>query len=198
MQKLSKVKEKWDKRYQSISGKISAAEVLSENLHLLPENGDALDLACGRGGNALLLANSGLNSHAWDISEVALVLLTEQAKQQGLEIVTLQRDLEQLPPPENSFDVIVVSYFLDRNICDHLIKALKPGGLLFYQTFCREKLSNKGPGKAEFLLVRNELLDLFEPLSVLYYREDNLCGNLKAGQRDTAAYVGQKPIIVPA
>lgn len=192
MQETSKVKDKWDKRYQNISGEITAAEVLSENLHLLPESGDALDLACGRGGNALLLAEHGLNTHAWDISSVALDAVAAEARKQNLSITTRWQDVEQTPPAEISFDVIVIGYFLDRTICRDLVDALKPGGVLFYQTFCRDKLSGRGPNKAEFLLARNELLELFKSLSVLYYREDNRSGNLDFGQRDTAAFIGIK------
>jgi tellurite methyltransferase len=40
---------------------------------------------------------------------------------------------------ENAFDVIVVSRFLDRTLSDAIIDALKPDGLLFYQTFTRDK-----------------------------------------------------------
>ncbi len=186
------IKSKWDKRYQTISGEITAAEVLSENLHLLPASGDALDLACGLGGSALLLAEAGLRSHAWDISDVALQAVAEEAKKQNLKVITHQQDVEQNPPVENSFDVIVVSYFLNRKLCGNLAKALRPGGVLFYQTFCQEKLSDRGPDKSRFLLERNELLLLFSGLKALYYREDNRCGNLDKGQRDTAQFIGQK------
>tara|TARA_B110000444_G_scaffold241052_1_gene257041 strand:+ start:2122 stop:2757 length:636 start_codon:yes stop_codon:yes gene_type:complete len=185
-------KSRWDKRYQHINGKITAAKVLSENLHLLPKCGDSLDLACGRGGNALMLAKAGLRSQAWDISETALHILREAADKQRLKIITHQQDIEKTPPEKGSFDVIVVSYFLNREICTDLVKALRPNGLLFYQTFCREKMSENGPNKSEFLLERNELLSLFDNLKVLYYREDNRCGNLHLGHRDTAQFIGQK------
>ncbi len=39
------------------------AQVLLRNRHLLPEQGRALDLACGRGANALWLAEQGLEVH---------------------------------------------------------------------------------------------------------------------------------------
>jgi tellurite methyltransferase len=139
-----------------------------------------------------MLAEAGLRSQAWDISDVALKTVDEEAEKQKLEVITRQQDVEQSPPSENSFDVIVVSYFLDRKLCADLVKSLRPGGVLFYQTFCLEKLSDKGPGKPEFLLERNELLSLFSGLATLYYREDNRCGNLQEGLRDTAQVIGQK------
>lgn len=188
----NELKNRWDKRYRSNSDDISAVEVLSENCHLLPEDGDALDLACGRGGNALLLAGAGLSSHAWDISTVALEQLKVDANNQKLDITTRWQDVEKMPPEKNSFDVITVSYFLKRSLCADLMAALRPGGLLFYQTFCREKIISKGPSNPDFLLQRNELLALFNPLILLFYREDNKSGDLESGRRNTAAFVGQK------
>ena len=51
-----------------------ACDALRENIHLLPQiSGNALDLACGMGGNAILLAQeSKLTVNAWDISSVAI------------------------------------------------------------------------------------------------------------------------------
>jgi tellurite methyltransferase len=50
------LRAKWDARYRERDRIPSPALVLSENLHLLPGSGAALDLACGLGENALLLA----------------------------------------------------------------------------------------------------------------------------------------------
>ena len=70
---VSEEKRKWDARYRE--NKIvhtEAASVLAENRHLLPRSGVALDLACGIGANARLLASHGLTTSAWDISTEAL------------------------------------------------------------------------------------------------------------------------------
>jgi len=59
--------DKWNARYRMADTTVAdPAVVLSENLHLLPARGCALDLACGAGANALLLARHGLETHAWD------------------------------------------------------------------------------------------------------------------------------------
>src|SRR3569832_2422999 len=60
--------DRWDARYREAGLPGAPATVLLENAHLLPREGTALDLACGLGANALLLAERGLTSHAWDIS----------------------------------------------------------------------------------------------------------------------------------
>ncbi len=187
------MKDKWDKRYQKSTQPGECCWVLNNNLHLLAGRGRSLDLACGLGANALCLAELGFDSHAWDVSSVALDKLTGFAAQQSLSITTKQRDIEQSPPEENSFDVIVVSQFLYRPIFPALMAALKPGGLLFYQTFQKNKLTRSGPDNPQFLLAEGELLELLKPLTLLFYREDGRAGNLDQGLRDCSYFVGRQP-----
>lgn len=169
-----------------------AIQVLTENDFLLPTTGTALDLACGLGANAVFLAKQGLAVTAWDISSVAIDKLTAYAVQQGLNINACQQKITADSFNECSFDVIVVSRFLDRTLSDAIIGALKPDGLLFYQTFTREKTSPKPPNNPDYLLVRSELLALFSPLRVIFYRENALIGEQLRGLRNEAQFVGQK------
>ncbi|MDD5265720.1 MAG: methyltransferase domain-containing protein [Methylococcales bacterium] len=170
----------------------AAAEVLTENDFLLPSTGMALDLASGLGANSIFLAGHGLAVTAWDSSGVAIDKLTAYAVQQGLNINACQEKVMADSFTGSSFDVIVVSRFLDRTLSDAIIGALKPDGLLFYQTFTREKTSRKPPNNPDYLLTENELLALFSPLRVIYYRENALTGELLRGLRNEAQFVGQK------
>jgi 2-polyprenyl-3-methyl-5-hydroxy-6-metoxy-1,4-benzoquinol methylase len=166
------IRKKWDKRYREThTNADSVAEVLKQNRHLLPTEGKALDLACGLGGNALFLAGKGLEVHAWDISPVAVEKLNATAQQQNLTLHTQTRDVANQPPKANSFDVIIVSRFLERKICPDITAALKPGGLLFYQTYTQEKEGSDGPSNPHFLLEKGELLRLFTGLEVLLYQD---------------------------
>ena len=184
---------KWNHIYsQSGQDCYPAVQVLTENDHLLPATGTALDLACGLGGNAILLAKLGLAVTAWDISFVAIDKLTAYAAQQGLNIDACQEKIVADSFNECSFDVIVVSRFLDRTLSDAIIGALKPGGLLFYQTFTREKTSRKPPNNPDYLLAENELLALFSTLRVVFYRENALIGEQSRGLRNEAQFIGQK------
>lgn len=186
--------DRWDERYQQQQKPAQPCWVLAAHQHLLAgsKNTTSLDLACGLGGNALLLAQHGFDSHAWDNSVVALNKCQQTALQQGLTVTTLQRDVEAQPPPPNSFDLIVVSHFLHRPSCSALIDALRPGGLLFYQTYHQQKLSSIGPNRESFLLKPNELLHLFSPLHILFYREDGQVGELSTGLRDLSYLIAQK------
>ncbi len=161
----SKLATKWNVRHQHAQQHSSdnpiPASVLSEQVHLLPANGDALDLAAGRGGNARFLQERGFNTHAWDLSEVAM----DELKCANPAIQTQVRDVIKSPPHSDTFDVITVSRFLDRSLCPSIEKALRPGGVLFYQTFTR------GLSNPDFLLKPNELLRLFPNLHVQYFSD---------------------------
>jgi len=189
---MSSPREKWNRIHRAGAEAPAAAAVLLSNLHLLPAQGDALDLACGLGGNALLLAGRGLRTSAWDISDVALRLLAGHARRLGLPVRTERRDVETEPFPHDAFDVVTVSRFLARPLANAIVASLRPGGLLFYQTFTRAKCSATGPSNPDFLLRENELPVLFADLRLRYYREDHRCGDLALGLRDEACYVGQK------
>jgi len=185
--------EKWDKIYQQRdNNNITACWALTQNKHLLPTQGVALDLACGQGANALLLAEAGLDVLAWDLSPVAIEQLQRCAKQRSLEIKAQVRDVMRMPPDENSLDVLVVSFFLDRGLIPALLAALRPGGIVFYQTYCRDKTEEIGPNNPDFLLTENELLQLFSSLKLRVYREESLIGDQQQGWRNQALLVAEK------
>ena len=189
---MSELQAKWDAIYSQSGTFPTACKLLETHGYLLPKQGKALDLACGLGGNALMLAAKGLSVEAWDISGIALQILQDQARSQQLRIATRQAEItpEMLQNP--SFDVIVISRFLDRNLCNAIMVGLKTGGLLFYQTFTRNKLDQAGPNNPDFLLMNNELLRLFAPLRLVYYQEYARIGDLRCGERNEAYFIGQK------
>ena len=190
---MSEISEKWNRRYCTAPDEFpEASRVLQDFSHLLPAQGDALDLACGLGGNALFLAKTQLSVQAWDISNVAINKLNTHALSKQLHIHTETRDVITSPPQAESFDVIIISYFLHRPLTKFICDALRPGGVLFYQTFTRNKVSNEGPSNPDFLLSDNELLELFGNFQLLAFREEGKTGNIKKGLRNEALFVGKK------
>ncbi len=189
--KSSTIEAKWDLNYEKNNISLPA-DVLLENVFLLPKKGSALDLACGLGANALFLAEKGLHTHAWDISTVALERLQLNAQHKQLKVLTRHVFLEPDVLPKNTFDVIVITRFLDRKLSNAIMESLKPNGLLFYQTYVRDKLASVGPNNPSFLLARNELIHLFKPLKIVLYKENNLIGDLQCGERNEALFVGHK------
>ncbi|MEQ1528695.1 MAG: methyltransferase domain-containing protein [Methylococcales bacterium] len=196
---MSDVINKWDTIYKPLTVDANAiTPVLSENVFLLPEQGQALDLACGLGADAIFLAAQGLAVTAWDISGVAIEKLQAYARQQQLQINACRQNITRNSFAEKAFDVIVVSRFLDRSLMDAIISALKPNGLLFYQTFTRQKLTPQSgitrhtPNNPDYLLAENELLQLFSELKLVFYRENGLLGNQESGLRNETQFIGQK------
>jgi tellurite methyltransferase len=186
-------KGKWDKIYNTNRQTlISPAKVLLENQHLLPTSGTALDLACGRGANAVCLAENGLTVSAWDISSSALEHLSNKAKEKGLIINSETKDVSEQPPDPDTFDVIVVSHFLDRTLIDDIRNAIKTDGLIFYQTFIKDKVSKTGPSNPDYLLDKNELLDFFKDWTIIHYQEEGRTGDINKGFRNQAMLIAQK------
>ncbi|MBD3671292.1 MAG: methyltransferase domain-containing protein [Gammaproteobacteria bacterium] len=182
--------QRWNRRYSPEDVAGSPSEVLSRNLHLLPPRGQALDLACGLGADAMLMARHGLDVEAWDISANAIFALERQAE--SLSIQGVVRDAVAHPPAPEQFDVILVARFLERSLSSHLMDALKPGGLLFYQTFSNLRIDDSGPTNPDFRLADNELLTLFAPLRIRVYREEGGLGNTDQGFRNQAMLIAQK------
>lgn len=183
---------KWNNRYQIATHLPSPCQVLSAYTYLLPPVGSALDCACGLGANALLLAQHGLETYAWDSAETAIERLKTYAQAQQIPIHAEVRDVIISPPPPAYFDVIVVCHFLDRCLIPALTQALKPHGLIFYQTFTRTKVSNCGPNNPNFRLTDNELLGLFTDLQIIVYHEEGDIGDTKHGFRDEALLIARK------
>lgn len=188
------LRNKWDSRYREADpAEARPAAVLLQNVPLLPTGGLALDLACGLGGNAQWLARNGITVDALDISPVAVAKLKAVSVQEGL---TINPQIANIVPdslPAHRYDLIVVSYFLDRALVPAITRSLKPGGLLAYQTFTDSPAKERGPSNPAFLLRRNELLRLFADLTVVAYREDDGVGPGDTALRGEAWLLAQKP-----
>ncbi len=183
---------KWNEAYQSADiASAKPAQVLIENQHLLPRNGSALDLACGRAGNAIFLAAQGFDVDAVDISPVVLSSVEKYVKQQNLSVSCICRDIENDGLLNKQYDVIVVSYFLNRSLFQPIINALKADGLLFYETWSQQKVDDSGPNNPDFRLKTTELIELTSTLRPLFYREEGEIGDVSKGSRNTAMLVTQ-------
>jgi len=188
----NQLRDKWNTQYSADNLFRVPTEVLSENLYLLPTEGCALDLACGLGANSLLLAKQGMTVQAWDISDIACQKLQDQADTEALAIKTFTQEIDVSCFTSARFDVIVVSRFLDRSVCNAIMESLKPDGLLFYQTYTLQKINQQGPRNPRFLLAAHELLTLFSSLKIIFYRENGCLGNKTQGLRNEAQFIGQK------
>jgi len=137
---------------------------------LIP-SGPALDLACGNGRHARLLASLGHAVTAIDRDAQAL------AAAGGQGITTLQHDLEApgavWPIAPGSLAGIVVTNYLHRPLFGAIAAALAPDGVLIYETFALGNEVFGKPSNPAFLLNPGELLELaaLGGLRVLAYED---------------------------
>jgi dihydroneopterin aldolase len=174
------------------------ASFLVQQLPRLPK-GKVLDLAAGRGRNSLYLLRNGMAVEALDRDDAALGALQAAVQAGGLSGLTTRHvDLEQNPekPPDlghEQYDAVIVFFYLFRPLFPPIMQALKPGGLLVYETFLIDNYFKRHhPRRWEFCLAHNELLRLTSSLRVLHYDEgEHHDGGAAAF---TARLLAQKPL----
>ncbi len=149
----------------------------------------ALDVAAGLGQNALWLAARGYRVRALDISAVALARGRAEMLRRGLSGVDfVVVDLEDaaavaacLPP--GSADLICCFRYLNRALFPALRMAVRPGGLVIYQTYNVRRLESRAEMNRAYLLEPGELAGFFPGWEVWH--------NDEVG--DLSRFVGRRP-----
>ena len=132
----------------------------------------ALDIAMGRGRHVLALASAGWQAFGVDQRLDAVRDAREEARAAGFAISVWVADLTTTPLPRSAFDLIVVTRYLQRDLFPSLRDALKPGGVIVYETFTvRQRERGAGPMSAAYLLEEGELAGYFSGFDVLFYEE---------------------------
>jgi SAM-dependent methyltransferase len=98
--------------------------------------GRALDLACGSGRNAFWLAQN-----AWDVTAVDR---TAGLEGHGIHATVADLEAGEYKIEEGVWDLIVISYYLQRNLFEPAIAGLKPGD-------CRHRLDERGRRRSSTL-----------------------------------------------
>jgi SAM-dependent methyltransferase len=131
----------WDKRWMTPEGRADWLDPEPDVMALLPElkaRGvrTALDLGCGVGRHALLLAEHGLAVEATGGSAAGLAVVREMARARGVSLGVHQGTADALPFDDGSFDFV-----LSWNVIHHgtlgdvgrrlaeIWRVLKPGAL---------------------------------------------------------------------
>ncbi len=155
---------------------------LIECVDLLPRGGAALDVACGSGRHALVLAGAGFDVRAVDRDADRIEELRRAASRLGLPLTAEVLDLEtaSVDLGSNAYALVVVVHYLHRPLVPALVRALAPGGLLLYETFTVDQAERGRPTNPEFLLRHGELASLVAPLEVVRERDGEFEGRLVA------------------
>lgn len=153
---------------------IEASQWVTRFAPLIPSAGEVLDLACGSGRHARLLAGLGHRVEAVDRDNGALAQL---AGVNG--VTTRQADLEGGPWPYYScvFDGIVVSRYLWRPLMPQIFNCLAEGGVLIYETFMEGQQLYGKPENPAHLLRPGELLEMVgKRFTIVAFEQGEIAG----------------------
>jgi len=177
--------ERWNRRYQERKSFDCRhpRDLVVEGAALLPP-GEALDLACGRGRNAIYLAERGWRVTAVDVSQVALdeIAATEHA------IRTICADLEAggFKIAAQSCDLIVDTFYLQRDLFPAVRTGLRKGGIFIAEIPMEEV--DASPMNPRYLAKPGELLEFFQDWKIERYEETRTAEH----DRKTARLIAQK------
>lgn len=156
---------------------------------LLPARGRVMDSASGVGATGHYLAQKGLTVVSLDISVVALKIAKQKYLETNTEFIGAVVDLADAWLPPNYFDVILNFCFLERTTFLSCRKSLKPGGLLFFENFVKDRPDVQ---YSEHFLDPNELLRGFADFEILHYDQINWKNSKGFSKRKVAQLVARK------
>lgn len=170
-------KRKWNTKYQERMKELvePVPNPRLKNLSAYLLGGQALDLACGLGGNSLFLAKMNYQLEAIDISDIAINFIQEQATNHNLNILPRVSDLtngDDLHCGDNSYDLVVLTYYLDRSLFPIIKRMIKKKGYFFMETFYQsQQFENQGVSN-DYKLQTQELLSEFGDWTILFFEEN--------------------------
>ena len=182
-----KDQSRWDKYYDIEEFLFGTEPIrfLKENINLLPK-GKALDLAMGEGRNGVYLATQGFDVLGLDISPLGLNKAHKLAEQHNVKIETQVVDLEGYQLEKNAYDLILGTYYMQRDLFDRAKEALKPGGMILIETYNIDYLRYASFSK-KYLLEHNELLKIFKEFKIIRYQAYD------DGKEAYSSIIAQKP-----
>jgi SAM-dependent methyltransferase len=164
-------RNKWNQRYAEDSYQKNNPVTLVEDWlpGILP--GRALDVACGAGRNAVLLAQAGFKVDAIDISSEGLKQARRKANERGLSINWIEHDLDEPYAFDTDYDLIIVMWYVDLELVSRLCDCLAPGGYLLCQQHLVTDENVIGPTSASFRVAPGELREAVSGMELLVYEE---------------------------
>lgn len=131
----------WNQSYQDNPQEALVPDrILVHEIKDLPP-GKALDLGCGSGMNALMLAQKGWSVLGLDWSDIAIHIACHTANEKGIEARFEVVDTT-LWQPQEQFDLVISTYALPggedtKKVLQNALKALAPGGTLIISEWDR-------------------------------------------------------------
>jgi SAM-dependent methyltransferase len=136
---------------------------------LIPAGGRVLDLACGMGRHARMLAGLGYRVEAVDRDESYLRVVRHV---DGVSVRCADLEAGPWPYKNRRFAGIIVCNYLHRPLFPHLLVALGRNGVLIYETFAAGNERFGKPTNPDYLLKPGELLEVVRGrLRVIAYED---------------------------
>jgi tellurite methyltransferase len=180
----------WDERYlksEQISDEpapliVSVAQWLTA--------GQALDIACGAGRNAIFLAERGWKVTAVDSSQTGIELAGKRATARNvaldLRVADLERDEFRIEP--DYYDLICNFYYLQRDLFPQIRAGVRHGAVVVAAIHMVDDSPELKPMNPAYLLKPGELRAEFYGWELLHYLE----GSSSANERKRAEIVARK------
>ena len=164
--------QRWNNKYsRSLAGGDPVVPGLEPELDQLRDHLDdeglALEVACGKGANALALAALGYDTIACDLSINGLVQSLTADKPSKGKFMPLVCDAGTCGFPSDTFSLVCAIRFLNRDLFAALKRWVKPGGLLFYKTFNTKFLDINPRFNPDYLVASGELNGAFGDMDIL-------------------------------
>jgi SAM-dependent methyltransferase len=160
-------REKWNRRYDE--GAYAQRNRPSALLQAWCDKvapGRALDIACGAGRNALWLAERGFAVDAVDISTAALVRAQDAAEQRGLQLNTIEHDLDEPLPLAVEYQLILVFRYVNLPLLQELVQHLAPGGWLICEQHLTSDADVIGPTNPAYRVAPGALAAALQGLEI--------------------------------
>lgn len=162
----------WDERFASgeYPREPAPSPVLRSYEPSTPD-GRALDVAAGTGRNAVFLAAAGYAVDALDASREGLRIVGERAAARGIDdrIEPIRGDVATYGFPEETYELITMSFLHTLDRFADLAEALVPGGYRFVEGHLRSASPTpSGPSDDRYRFAANELLRAALGPTVLY------------------------------
>ena len=131
---------------------------------IITAGGHVLDIACGGGRHSHHLLDAGFRVTAIDKETTSVSERLGARKDLAIVTADLEGKTDPFAPDgciyAQSFDGIIIVNYLYRPLMPMLVNALRPGGVLIYETFARGNEAFARPRNPDHLLRSGELLDL--------------------------------------
>jgi tellurite methyltransferase len=186
-------RNRWEERYRARGrhGLDLPSQFLQQHQHHIPA-GPVLDIAAGDGRNAIHLARLGYTVDAIDIAFAGLQRIAQIARYEHLPIRLVQADLDDFPLRLDHYAAVINMRYLQRSLFEALKRALRPGGVIIFESFLIDQRFLGHPTNPDHLLQHGELRERLHGLDIIVAEEGRF--ETESGPAFLARAVARRPL----